>query len=141
MKDTGLTAIRPVARIREDYLESFRELQESPRPHELDQVHRGEEGNGMDGGSVDVAATKLCSFVYQHPGQPSNIRHGSTKPGDASTILTAMPANTRLGDGLPRQENEKKKKSQEIHPRVFFASPPVIQSLLMSVGGWCVVVS
>ena len=40
MKDTGLTATLPVARVREDYLESFRELQESPRPHELDQVKR-----------------------------------------------------------------------------------------------------
>ncbi|CAM9668770.1 unnamed protein product [Pylaiella littoralis] len=38
MKDTGLTATLPVARVREDYLQSFRELQESPRPHELDQV-------------------------------------------------------------------------------------------------------
>eukprot|EP00903_Cladosiphon_okamuranus_P014999 g13879.t1 len=38
MKDTGLTATLPVARVREDYLESFRELQESPRPHELDQL-------------------------------------------------------------------------------------------------------
>ncbi|CAM9436412.1 unnamed protein product, partial [Scytosiphon promiscuus] len=38
MKDTGLTATLPVARVREDYLQSFRELQESPRPHELEQV-------------------------------------------------------------------------------------------------------
>lgn len=38
MKDTGLTSTDPVASVREDYLQSFRELQESPRPHELEQV-------------------------------------------------------------------------------------------------------
>lgn len=38
MKDTGLTSTLPVTRVREDYLQNFRELQESPRPHELEQV-------------------------------------------------------------------------------------------------------
>lgn len=51
MKDTGLTATLPVARVREDYLESFRELQESPRPHELDKV-RGESENAWNWGQM-----------------------------------------------------------------------------------------
>ncbi|CAB1121583.1 unnamed protein product [Ectocarpus sp. CCAP 1310/34] len=38
MKNTGLTSTLPVTRVREDYLQNFRELQESPRPHELEQV-------------------------------------------------------------------------------------------------------
>lgn len=49
MKDTGLTATLPVARVREDYLQSFRELQESPRPHELEQV-RDTVSNEVHGG-------------------------------------------------------------------------------------------
>ena len=38
MKDTGLTETPHVARVREDYLQSFRELQETQRPHDRDQV-------------------------------------------------------------------------------------------------------
>lgn len=38
MKDTGLTGTRPVARVRENYLQSFRELQEIQRPHDRDSV-------------------------------------------------------------------------------------------------------
>ena len=38
MKDTGLTETPYVARVREDYLQSFRELQETRRPHDRDQV-------------------------------------------------------------------------------------------------------
>lgn len=38
MKDTGLTDTLPVARVRENYLQSFRELQEIPRPHDTASV-------------------------------------------------------------------------------------------------------
>lgn len=38
MKDTGLTGTLPAGRVRENYLQSFWELQETQRPHDRDSV-------------------------------------------------------------------------------------------------------
>lgn len=85
MTDTGLTATLPVSRVREDYLESFREVQESPRPHELDQVREG------DRETEKMACRELGGG--EKPG--TAVRHTEPqRPNTGLWLPTAKAANT-----------------------------------------------
>lgn len=90
MIDTGLTDTLPTARVRENYLQSFRELQETQRPHDSDSVEAFtatvDRVHQRDSDTVLLMACGLQDLMRDQRGIGGQVRGGGEEKEELERV-------------------------------------------------------